>query len=1015
MIRFFVRHPVTTVMFVMVFVVLGIAAYFTLNIEEMPSVDFPIVTVTVQYPGATPLEVETLVIDKVEDAVSELSEIKKIRSESYDNLGYVYIEFLLSADVNVKSIEVKDKVEAILNDLPEDIEKPVIEKFDPLLTPVMELVLVSDTVNERDLYEFADKKFKQKLSSLAGVANVDIYGGKERQINIKADPMLMKQYYLTITDIVDAINNRNTNIPGGLLEKADNSLSIRFVGEFAGPQEIKDLQITTADGRTLKLSDVATVADSYKKADSIARFNGKNVVGLSVMKVSDGNAINIFKQFKKRFQQFEDFLPEGVELKIATDNTTSIMDEVKSTQENIFIGILYTIALLFLFTGNFRITFISAVIIPTSIISTFGLMGMSGFTINIITLLAMATALGTLIANAIVIIENILVHLKKGEEPHNAAIKGTEEVLIAVLASTGTNLVVFTPIASMGGIVGQFFRPFGLTVIYATVFSLLASFSLTPMLCALVLGSQKGEGKRHRFSRPFYWLVEQTDRLVEFIKKEYGYVFRVSFKHWRWTLLAAVLVFMSSQVYIPYLGSDFMPKSDTDKIFFEASLPQGSTIDRSLEAVKKIEKRVSEIPEVKSYLTRIGENGVENIGMTINLTDAENRKRTDMDIINELIPFVSKIPDMEVRMSRGWDSEADVQINFYGKDYDEMIRLSQEMKALIEETGYFRSVVSSYKKPKKEMEFIPDQEAVNNYGVSASRIGDVLRTAVFGDDQNTYKEAGEDYDINVELADEYKRDFDDVRAIDVITLKGMFPITQFGRLKDSTALPAIKHRDRDRVISIDGDLSKGSLGVAASEVDRMVREKMQMPDGYGYHYAGDSEHQEESGGEIGKAFILAVILTYMLLAAILDSFLIPLAIIFSVAMSFVGVYVILFFQGMSIDMMAMMGMVMLVGLVVNNAILVLDYAVLKMKEGVDIKEALWLGVSVKFKAVLMTSIAIILGVVPQLFTLVPYKKSMSGVMIGGMLASVLFPFLFVPVVFWVLMRAKEWIAAALRR
>ncbi len=450
-----------------------------------------------------------------------------------------------------------------------------------------------------------------------------------------------------------------------------------------------------------------------------------------------------------------------------------------------------------------------------------------------------------------------------------------------------------------------------------------------------------------------------------------------------------------------------MPKSDTDKIYFEASLPQGSTIDRSLEAVKQIEKRVSEIPEVESYLTRIGEFGVQNIGMAINLTDAEKRKRTDMDIINELIPFVSQIPDMEVRMSRGRNSDADVQVNFYGKDYDEMIRLSQEMKAVMEETGYFRSVVSSYKKPKKEMKFIPDQETVNNYGVSATRIGDILRTAVFGDDQNTYKEAGEDYDINVELADEYKRDFDDVRAIDVITLKGMFPITQFGSLKDSLALPAIKHRDRDRVISIDGDISKGSLGVAAAEIDRRVKAKLQIPDGYGYHYVGNSEHQEESGAEIGKAFILAVILTYMLLAAILDSFLTPTAIIFTVAMSFVGVYAILFFQGMSIDMMAMMGMVMLVGLVVNNAILVLDYAVLKMKEGLEVQEALWQGVTVKFKAVLMTSIAIILGVVPQLFTLVPYKKSMSGVMIGGMLASVLFTFLFVPVVFWVLIRLKE--------
>ncbi|NLE64682.1 MAG: efflux RND transporter permease subunit, partial [Elusimicrobia bacterium] len=846
MIRFFVRHPVTTIMFVMVFVVLGISSYLKLNIEEVPSVDFPIVTVSVQYPGATPLEVETLVIDKVEDAVSELSEIKKIRSESFDNFGYVFIEFLLSADVNVKSIEVKDKVEAILNDLPEDIEKPVIEKYDPLVTPVMELVLVSDTVSERDMYEFADKRFKQKLSSLEGVANIDIYGGKERQINVKADPLLMKQYYLTITDIVDAVAARNKNIPGGLLEKEGDSLSIRFVGEFADPQEIGDLEITTDDGRTIRVRDVASVTDGSKKVDSIARYNGQSAVGLSVMKVSDGNAIRIYQKFQKRFKEFQEFLPPGVDLKIAADNTTSIMEEVKGTQENIILGILCTILLLFLFTGNFRITLISAVIIPTSIISTFFLMDLSHFSINIVTLLSMATALGTLIANAIIIIENILVHLKKGEEPHNAAVIGTEEVLVAVLASTGTNLVVFTPIASMGGIVGQFFRPFGLTVIYATLFSLLASFTLTPMMCALVLGAQKGERKRSWFSRPFYWFVDATDRAVEFMKKEYGHVFRASFRYWKWTLILAVIVFFSMKVYIPYLGSDFMPKSDTDKIFLSAALPQGATIDRSLQVAKMLEEKVAQIPEVTSYLTRVGNNGVENIEITLNLIEAEKRRKTDMDIIDGLVPFLSRIPDLETRLSRGWDSDADVQINLYGKDYDEMIRLSGALKVLMEDTGYFRSVLSSYKKPKKEMRFVPDQEATNHYGLTASKIGGILRTAVYGDDTNTYKESGEDYKINVELADEYKRDFDDVGAIDIITHKGLFPITQFGALQDGTALPAIKHRDRNRVISVDGDLSKGSLGVAAAEINKRVKEKMTFPEGYGYRYTGDSEHQEES-------------------------------------------------------------------------------------------------------------------------------------------------------------------------
>jgi HAE1 family hydrophobic/amphiphilic exporter-1 len=997
-------------MFVCVFVVLGIFSFYTLSIERTPKVDFPIVTVSVEYPGATPLEVETLVVKKIEDAVSELSEIKQMRSQSYDGFGYIFVEFLLSADVNVKSIEVKDKVEALLNDLPDNIKKPVIEKFDPLVVPVMDLVLSSDILDERNLYEYADKTLRTKLASVKGVARIDVYGGKERQINIKLDPMLMKQHYISIAEVIAALQAKNTNIPGGQLEKDLNSLSVRLVGEFQSIDEIANMKLTSQEGASFPLRAIAIVEDSFKKVETIARYNGKAVVGLSINKVSDGNAVDIARTVQRRLGEFRGFLPQGMNLDIASDTTTFIVNETIDTEISILIGILLTVIILFLFTGQAKLTFISAIVIPTSLISTFLLMSASGFTINMMTLMAIATALGTLIANAIVIVENVIVHLEHKETPEHAAIDGTKEVAAAVIAATGTNLVVFTPMAMMGGIVGQFMKSFGLTVVYATLFSLAASFTLTPMLCAILL--KKGDTKRKpkgTISNQLHKLVEVTNRGVEFLKKEYRHIFDLIFKFPKTTILLLIVLFFSLRFIMPYIDNELMPQTDEDKIRVHIAMPQGSTIERTLQVCRTIEERIEKLSEKKSYLTSIGEDGVENAIITVDLVPSAQRKRSDQDIINELIPFMARIPDAEISLERAGmrsSREGDVSINVYGIDYDTMIELSQLMKTKMEKSGYFRSVTSSYKTPKKEIQLIPEQNRLIQYNITSAQVGSTLRSSLYGNTDNVYKEKGEEYDINVELNDAYATIIDDIKEITVLARKGLIPITELGALRSDTALPTIWHRDKNRVIRLEGYLSKASLGYVKQVLAKEFKD-LPFKGGYGYAYVGDSEHQEETGREIGKAFILAVILTYMLLSALMNSGVYPVPIMLSVVTSFIGVFLALFFLGKSMNIASMLGMVMLVGLVVNNAILLIDYTLLKMKEGVPVKEALWLGASVRFRAIIMTSLAIVLGVLPQLNAISPAKQSMGAVMIGGMLASIVFTFIFTPVAFWYIERLRR--------
>nr|HRW58744.1 efflux RND transporter permease subunit [Chlamydiales bacterium] len=428
MIKFFVKRPITTIMFISLFVVMGLVSFFNLNVEKMPKVDFPLVTATFVYPGAAPEEMESLVINKVEDALSQLSEVKKIRSQCYENFAYVFVEFLLSADVNTKFIEVKDKVDSLLNTFPANMKKPIVQKFDPFVSPVIDLVLTSDSLNDIQLYDIADNVLKEKLLALKGVASVDVIGGKERQINVKLDPMLMKEHYIALEDVSRMIQAKNLNIPSGEIQNSLSSFNLKFVGEYEDLDQLRNTPLMTRNGEIIPLSAIASIEDGYKKVETVARYNGKTAIALSVKKSSDSNALKVAGEIKAKMKKFQASIPGDATLDIASDDTVFIARENHHTEFDILIGILLTIAILFLFTGNFRLTFIALVTIPLSIISACFLMDSFGFSINFLTLLAIASSIGTLISNTIVVVESFWMHLNKGKNSFDAAVEGTKSV-----------------------------------------------------------------------------------------------------------------------------------------------------------------------------------------------------------------------------------------------------------------------------------------------------------------------------------------------------------------------------------------------------------------------------------------------------------------------------------------------------------------------------------------------------------------------------------------------------------
>ncbi len=1002
MIEFFVKRPVTTVMFVLFFVLLGLVAYPTMNVERTPAIDFPMVSTTVVYPGASPKEVEELVVKPIEDAVAEVSEIKKVTSESFENGGFILVEFNIGADVNQKSIEVKDKVEAILNDLPDGVKKPRIEKLNPLQESVLDLVLTSDTISGRDLYEYADQKLKNKLTAVAGVASVKVFGGSERAVRIYLDPEIMNEKYVTILDVSNAMRMYNINFPGGKIDQTTDSINVRFFGEFQTLDDIKNMPIVTAEGKRFFLKDIAVVEDAARRTETGAMYNSQDVVLLSIVKASDGNAVKISSALHKVFPEIQKELPEGMELKITNDSSIAVVDETVSTWEGIILGLLLTIAVLLIFTGSFPATIVSAVVIPASLFSGFFFMNSSGFTINSMTLLAMATALGTLISNAIVIIESSLFLIDRGDNVFDAAITGTKRVVVAVLAATGTNVVVFLPIAFMGGLTGQFMQQFGLSVVYLTLLSLMFSMSLTPMMIRLLF-KPKSEQAKQKKSRFISTLTRWSDGMMQSTLDAYEGIYKWLFRHPYLVMILCFVALFGSAKLMKYVGNEFMPSTDVNEISLSVKAPQGSTYTKSAEVAMNIEKKLREFKQVKSVSSQIGDRGIENISIKVELVPIAERSKSDKDLVQEMMPKLAEIVDAEIQVVAGktmGGTVGDMIINVYGQDQKKMDEYAEQMVQLMNGITEIQSATVASKNPKPEFRFIPDQESMNFYGVSNQQVAATIRYSLFGDDDHVFKQDGVEYPIIIELGDRYKDNPKVFSKIYVNTYKGLVPISSLGKIQIEPGDATIKRRDRNRIVEISVLLGKSTLGPVQAKVTEVLNQNMQFDQGYGYYFAGMSETQSESVGEIAKAFLLATIMTYMILAAILNSLLHPFTIATCIITSFAGVFVMMFLTGASINIAAMLAIVMLVGLAVNNAILVLEPTIQLVAKGGDIQDSLWTMFKEKYRMILMTTIAVMSGMVPQLWSVDQAKVSMGAVIIGGMLGSLVFTFVLVPVLFW---------------
>lgn len=994
---------------ILVFIVFGILGYIDMPLNMMPDVKIPFVSITTVYPGAGPREVETQVTKKIEDAIATVGEIDYIESYSMDNVSIVVVKFNLGKSVDLANQEVKDKIDPIMRDLPSDAEKPSVQKFDIGAFPFMDIVL-SGNMDGKELYDLADKKLKDRFSQIEGVANVEMTGGRKREIGIKFTDRVVYENKISMMQLMQILAAQNLDMPVGSFDRGSQEYSVRFKGEFASVDEIIELSIPTAFGNK-KLYSIAEVVDGTAEVRERATYfniadnkQEDNIVRLSLTKTSDGNVVNIAKEITKQLPSIEKELPAGVTLRIIKDESDFTKASVSDTMSNIWMGIFLTGLILLLFLHDFRSTLIVALSMPVSIISTFVFLKMSGFTINVMTLMGLSTSVGVLVTNSVVVIENIFRHKLMGNSKREAADKGSAEIAVAVFASTLTNIVVFLPIASMTSMVGQFFKEFGLTVTYATIFSLITSFTITPMLASRILpDKQIDTGFGRKFDALFDRFSESYSKLLSKIL--------LSKKRSLLLLGGSVVILLLSFGLVPYLGTELMPSIDQGFLTIRVELPQGSNLDQCAATLNEINKRLTKYPEIEHIVTNLGSAGMvdKNANLAsadVKLIDAKQRDRSTTQMISLLIKELSDVPNARIKIGQpeGFGGGDPIQFFLQGQDTDQLERMKEEILNEIKDIPGLINLDTSTRSGRPELTIYPNREKMAEVGATVYELALALRSSVEGMVSTQYRELGNEYDIKISMEDASIDTPEKIRNLPVTIYGHSYLLSQLADVDFASGVNRVTHRDRYKAVMFSAGVALGSnLGDITNAIKTKL-EKVDMPNGYQISWGGDADMLNETLIDMMRTFILAVLLTYMLLAAILESFAQPLLIMATVPLSLIGVFVSLFITGLAINIFSMMAIIMLVGIVVNNAILILDYVNMKRKEGYNSHDALIEAGKMKLKPIIMSTLSIVIGMMPMALGIgaagKEFRQSMGVVSIGGLIVSSFLTLVVIPAFYY---------------
>jgi len=1025
MIEILVRRRVLTTVLVLIALIVGSLSYGGLGLRRFPKVDFPVVTVITRYEGASPAEVETEITKRIEDVVSTVSGIETISSSSQQGLSLVYIEFGLEEDVDIKAIDVRNKIDQIIPLLPEDADDPIPQKFEIGQFPIMDLAVYGPQ-DRNELYRIADEDLKPQLTQVAGVADIMLTGGQEREIHVLVDARKLRKYGVPIGAIVAALRAANMDVPAGHITQPGREYVIRTPGRFTDVAEVANVRIPTESAGYLTVGDLAQVVDTYEEQRTAARFNGQDAIILSVQARTDANEVEVADGITAAIPRLVEMLPAGAKLDVARDTSEFIRGALNNVFSNMLIGICLTAVVLYLFLKSGRGTFIAAVVMPAAVVIAFIGLKVSGFTLNIISLTGLAITIGMLVNNAILILENVTRFMDRGMLPMEAAVEGTKDIALAILSSTATNLVVFLPIAFMGEIIGRFFRELGLTVAYATIVSLLVSYSLTPMMCGLMLQANHASAKKG----PAAFITEITVGWLADLWRAGFEVARGLYMstldwclHHRWkTMVLALIAAVCSLAVFGLVGAEFMPPSDEGRFVVSIEMPIGTPLAETDRVVRQVEEIVKRVPHMVSYTVQVGmrsgggsgrTEGVDLAQVSVSVVDRAEREATLDDIMNGIRPSLAAIPSAKILASKeeGGPHGAPISIEVIGDNLADLQRVSEQIMAIVRATPGTAGVTSSWESGQPEIRIRPDRDALMRYRIDVSDLGAAVRSYVEGSTASQFLDGDENYDIVVKLREQDRQWASEIGSMFVASPTGqMVTIDQLADVVREPGSTLILRKDRSRLITVSSNLTgERPQGKVQADIAQAIEQSVSVPPGVRINYGGETEMIQKNFRELFKAMATAAVLTFLCVAGIIESFGFAVIIIMALPVCLIGVSLAMFVAGVTVNVFSLMAMIMLVGMVVNNAIIVVDYAMRQERSGMSAMEAVREACSVRFRMILMANLTTIVALIPLSLGLGfggEVFRPLAVVQMGGIFAAAALSLLVIPAVY-VLVRGRR--------
>nr|WP_312536257.1 efflux RND transporter permease subunit [Moraxella sp. CTOTU47618] len=1034
--RVSINNPVFAAMIMLALMVIGLLATFRMKVEEFPNIEFPFVVVNTVYSGASPEVIETDITKKIEDQVNTIAGVKEVTSVTQQGLSQVIVQFDLNIPSDVAAQNVRDKLALVTPTFRDEVTTPIVAQYNPADAPVVSVTFRSDKMSLRELSTYLDNTVKKQLQTVTGVGRVDILGGRQRQIRVLLNPTQMNAYKVSVNQISNALRSENVELPVGTINNQNQEMVIQVNGLVKTPNEFNQIivaQNRSSTGATVPvyLSQVAEVIDGQAEAESASLQNGQPAVAMDIIKMSDANVIDVVDKTQQRLAEIQATLPPGVTMTVVADSSKSIRGSLNNVVRTLIEGAILAVFIVWLFLGSWRSTIITGLTLPISLLGTLAAIWTFGFSINMMTLLALALCIGLLIDDAIVVRENIVRHVGMGKHHRQAALDGTQEIGLAVLATTLVIVAVFLPVAFMGGIIGRFFYQFGVTVSTAVLLSLFVSFTLDPMLSSIWPdpdAAHQHDRVNERVSfrkRPIAWLLDGFQRLLDRLTNLYSHILAWSLRHRLITVLIAIGSLVAAFFAVGLVGKEFVPQADMNEIKVKFETPVNANLDYTQQKAAQVNAVLQSFPEVtNTYATvnAMSYSGNNRVQVNVSLVPKDERTR-GLDALNRAMREqlqqvggikVTSVAAAAMAVSGGLKP---IMISIKGNDLNELQRLSNEFMQKLSNVNGLVDLESTLKQPKSMVNVTINREAANDAGLSIGQIGQALRPLLAGDNVSTFKDDnGNNIDVNVRLNDDNRQTISQLQSMYLSSSRTdqngqpvLVPLSQVANFSETLGAPQINRRSLFREVVVQANTDGRPAGDIGADITK-IQNEMKLPPGYSFAVQGSNKDMAESIGYATTALGLAIVFIYMLLGSQFNSFLYPVAIMASLPLSLIGVFFALFLFGSSLNMFSIIGIIMLMGLVCKNAILLIDFIKESLSNGLSRTESIMLAGQTRLRPILMTTAAMVMGMIPLALGIgegSEQQAPMAHAIIGGVITSTLLTLIVVPVIYTYLDDGKQ--------